>query len=94
MCQPLSAGTVATHLGVGRRFQPGQAAQSPMVAPAAWQLDVCSLHVSILWQSQHRPTARSLAVSTPVGLKPSATCSSHARLQQQSLIGYAAFGKL
>ncbi|DBB03402.1 TPA: hypothetical protein ACH3X3_010766 [Trebouxia sp. C0006] len=27
-------------------FLPGQAAQGPMVAPAAWQLDVWSLH----WQ--------------------------------------------
>ena len=46
MWQPPSAGTVATHLGVGQRFLPGQAAQGPMVAPAAWQLDVWSLH----WQ--------------------------------------------
>ena len=43
MWQPPSAGTVATHLGVGQRFLPGQAAQGPMVAPAAWQLDVWSL---------------------------------------------------
>ncbi len=33
-----------------------------------WSLQPC----------QHRPTALSLAVSTIVGLKPSATCSSHA----------------
>jgi len=43
---------------------------------------------------QHRPTALPLAVSTPVSLKPSATCTSHARLQPQSLNGCAAFGKL
>ena len=43
---------------------------------------------------QLRPTALSPAVSTPVSLKPLATCSSHARLQPQSLTGYAAFGKL
>ena len=43
---------------------------------------------------QHRPTALSHAASAPVSLRPSATNSSHARLQPQSLIGYAAFGKL
>ena len=31
MWQPPSAGTVATHLGVGRRFLPTQAAQGPTV---------------------------------------------------------------
>ncbi len=41
--------TVATHLAVSQRFLPGQAAQGPMVAPAAWQLDVWSLQ-SIHWQ--------------------------------------------
>ncbi len=49
MWQPPSAGTVGTHLGVGQRFLPGQAAQGLMVAPAAWQLDVWSLQ-SIHWQ--------------------------------------------
>ncbi|DBB12196.1 TPA: hypothetical protein ACH3X3_006302 [Trebouxia sp. C0006] len=69
-----------------------QAAQGPMVAPAAWQLDVWSLQ-SIHWQGV-ASTGLSLAVSTPVSLKPSAICSSHARWQPQSLSGYAAFGKL
>ena len=39
-------------------------------------------------------TALSHAVSAPASLRPSATCSSPARLQPQSLIGCAAFGKL
>ena len=34
---------MAAHLGVGRRFLLGKAAQGPMVAPVAWQLDVWSL---------------------------------------------------
>ncbi len=51
MWQTPSAGTVATHLGVGWRFPPGQAAQGPIVAPVAWQLDVWSLQ-SIHWQSR------------------------------------------
>ncbi len=36
------ASTVAAHLGAGWRFLPRQAAQGPMVAPVAWQLDVWS----------------------------------------------------
>ena len=40
---------MAAHLGVGQRFLPGQAAQGPMVAPVAWQLDVWGLQ-SIHWQ--------------------------------------------
>jgi len=94
MWQPPSAGTVAAHLGVGQRFLPGQAAQGPMVAPVAWQLDVELAEHTLAGPCKHRPTALSLAVSTPVSLRPSATGSSHARLQPQSLIGYAAFGKL
>ena len=39
----------AARLGAGRRFLPRQAAQGPMVAPVAWQLDVWSLQ-SIHWQ--------------------------------------------
>ena len=42
---------MAALLGVGQRFLPGQAAQGPMVAPAAWQLDVWSLQ-SIHWQGR------------------------------------------
>ena len=90
MLQPPSADTVAAHLGVGQRFLPGQ---DPMVAPVAWQLDVWSLQ-SIHWQGHASATALFLAVSTSVNLRPSATWSSQARLQPQSLIGYAAFGKL
>ncbi len=40
---------MAAHLGVGQRFLPRQAAQGPMVAPVAWQLDVWGLQ-SIHWQ--------------------------------------------
>jgi len=43
---------------------------------------------------QHRPTALSHAVLAPASLRPSAICSSPARLQPQSLIGCAAFGNL
>ncbi len=95
MWQPPSAGTAATHLGVGRRFLPGQAAQGPMVAPVAWQLDVWSLQ-SIHWQS------RACTGELPfLLLYQPQSASNHqplvhhnARLQPQLLIGYAAFGKL
>ncbi len=40
---------MAAHLGVGQRFLPGQAAQGPVVASVAWQLDVWGLQ-SIRWQ--------------------------------------------
>ncbi len=36
---------MAALLGVGQRFLPGQAAQGPMVAPVAWQLDVWGLQI-------------------------------------------------
>ena len=36
---------MAALLGVGQRFLPGQAAQGPVVAPVAWQLDVWGLQI-------------------------------------------------
>jgi len=65
-----------------------------MVAPVALQFDVRGLDQTLAGPRQHRPTAVSHAVSAPASLRPSATCSSPARLQPQSLIGCAAFGKL
>ncbi len=44
MWQPPSAGTVATHLGVGRRFLPGQATQGPMVVLLLYQPQSASKH--------------------------------------------------
>jgi len=80
--QPPSASTEAAHFGVGQRFLPGHRAH------------VALTEHTLAGPCQHRSTALSLAVSTPVSLRPSASSSSHARLQPQSLIGYAAFGKL
>ena len=95
MWQPPSASTVTAHLGAGQRFLPRQAAQGPMVAPVAWQLDVRSLQ-SIHWQG-HASTGQLpfLLLYRP------RSASDHQPLvhdmpwpQPQSLTGCAAVGKL